>query len=383
MVASKKNRKPVLPRWDLEDLPDPPAKRVVKASPKHALAVSMIPVSNWSKNVRGVVARDIWNAMRYYFQATKERPDYMRALNLPYPDWRSPISCQCCGDQRDNLELHEVWDFDDTALIQRLTAFVPICDRCHNVIHFGRASQLGLADEAFEHLKTVNGLSKTQATKHIEDAYAIWTKRSAQSYTVDMEYLKEFLPNGHIHLGWLDKPRFWRGNRLDAIAWAKGHLATGDAVIVDTETTGLISGPNKNPHAEVIELAVIGMNGKVLYQSRFRPKHKVPKRTTEIHGISDDDLVDCPTFLEVHPKILEILSGRTAISYNDRFDSGVIAQTCSMFKLEPPNCRWECAMRMYRAFIESARFVKLPGAKHGAVADCKATLRLIKTIAKG
>lgn len=350
---------------------------------RHTLAVSMVPLGNWTKNVRSVVARDVWEAMRYYFRATSRMPAYMRRLSLPTPDRHTPIECDCCGVQRDNLELHEVWSFDDDGLVQKLEAFAPICDRCHNVVHFGRASQLGLGDQTFEHLKAVNGLTKGKATKHIERAYAIWKKRSSKSYAVDMQLLEDFLPENLIHRNWMEKPKFWSGNRLDAISWAQHRLTEGDAVIVDTETTGLIAGSNRNPRAEVIDLAIMGMNGKVLYQSRFRPKYKIPKSTTAIHGITLEDLVGCPMFADEYQKIFATLAGRIAISYNDRFDSGVIAQTCAMFDLEPPDCRWECAMRMYRAYIESARFVKLPGATHGALADCKATFKLIRTIAKG
>lgn len=125
------------------------------------------------------------------------------------------------------------------------------------------------------------------------------------------------------------------------------------------------------------------MSGKLLYSSRFRPKYKIPKRTTAIHGLTNDALADCPTFADEHSKILAILTGRLAISYNDRFDCGVIAKTCALFKLAPPDTQWECAMRMYRAFIEESRFVKLIGAKHSAVADCRATLRLMQDMAEG
>lgn len=391
MVAPKRNNKDAVWPWlTSEDLtPKQGGNQVLQDVlprqnfDKYPLAVCMIPIGNWAKNVRAVVARDVWDAMRYYLLATKEMPAYMRQLDLPRPDWRSVIQCRCCGTRRDNLELHEVWDFDDAAKVQRLVEFISICDLCHNVIHFGRASQLGLADDAFEHLQAVNGLTKAKAKKHVERAYAMWEKRSVESYAVDMSHLKNLLPEGYIHFDWLDKPKHWSGNRLDAIGWAKSHLAQKDALILDTETTGLISGPNKSPNAEVIELAIVNMSGKVLYESRFKSKYKVPKSTTAIHGIVDADLEGCPRFRDEHTKILAILSGRTVISYNDRFDSGVIAQTCSMFNLVPPDCRWECAMRMYRAFIESARFVKLPGAKHGALADCKATLKLMKAIAKG
>lgn len=251
------------------------------------------------------------------------------------------------------------------------------------MIHYGRASQLGFAEKSFVHLQAVNKLTKIQTEEHITDAFLIWEKRCSQKYEVDMSYLTSFLPPSYIHSSWLSVPKFWSGNRLDAIEWAKFHLTDKRAVILDTETTGLISGPNKYLRAEIIELAVIDMSGRVLYLSRFKPKYKVPKRSTEIHGILDSDLVDCVSFSDEYSKVFALLSGRTVITYNTKFDSGVMMQTCAMFKLELPDCRWECAMLMYRAFIESARLVKLPGAMHGALADCKATLKLMKKMANG
>jgi DNA polymerase III epsilon subunit-like protein len=343
----------------------------------------LIPAGNWGKNVRSVVATDVWDAMRFYLRSTKTQPSFMRTLGLPPPNPLEPIACSACGAQKENLELHEHWDYDDTARIQRLSALIPICSKCHNVIHMGRARQLKLGDKALAHLIEVNQLSEAQARQHIEDAFALWRERSQHTYSVALNLLSGFLPESHIHLGWLHTPKFWSGNRLDAIGWARDRLASTDAVIVDTETTGLISGPNKNERAEVIELAILSMNGKLLYSSRFRPKYKIPKRTTAIHGLTNDALADCPTFAHEHSKIMAILTGRLAISYNDRFDSGVISKTCALFKLAPPDTQWECAMRMYRAFIEESRFVKLIGAKHSAVADCRATLLLMHDMAEG
>jgi hypothetical protein len=77
------------------------------------------------------------------------------------------------------------------------------------------------------------------------------------------------------------------------------------------------------------------------------------------------------------------IDGKTAMNNNARFDSGIMAKTSSMNKLPPPDCQWECVMRMYRAFLKAPRFEKLPGGKHTAVDDCKATLKLIRAIAKG
>lgn len=43
------------------------------------------------------------------------------------------------------------------------------------------------------------------------------------------------------------------------------HFYLYPMVILDTETTGLIEGFEKNPNAEVIELAIISVDGEVLF----------------------------------------------------------------------------------------------------------------------
>jgi DNA polymerase-3 subunit epsilon len=347
------------------------------------LNVEMIPTSNWSINVRAVVAQDVWDTLRYHFKATADMPAFMRTISHPRPRFEDQPTCRICEASPRTLELHEVWTFNDTDHVQRLSDLVPVCEKCHNTIHFGRASQLGLAEKSFLHLCEVNKITPVKGKKHIADAYKTWGKRCSETYTVDFGFLTNILPSGWIHLEWLTKPKFWSGDRLQAIAWARDRLIAEDTVILDTETTGLISGPNKRARAEVIELAIISMKGKLLYQSRFRPKYKVPKETTKIHGITDQDLKDCPTFAEEYPRFMAVLAGKTVLSYNDRFDSGVMAKTSAMNKLPPPDCQWECVMRMYRAFLKAPRFVKLPGGKHTAVDDCKATLKLVRAMARG
>lgn len=352
-------------------------------SPRLPLAVSLIPIKGWNKNVRAIVAQDTWESMRYYFGAAKYRVPFFRSLDLPRPDDESPLLCAACGAEQEVLELHEHWEYDDKRLIQKLVDLMPLCANCHNVVHFGRACQLGLEEQAVEHLCRVNGWTLDEANAHVDDAYAVWGKRSIHTYSLNFDWLKSFLSEGQVHLDWLRRPKFWSGNRLDAIEWAKDRLASNEVVIVDTETTGLLTGKQKNDRVEVIELAIISMKGDVLYQSRFRPKYKIPKRTTAIHGISEEDVRHAPTFADEFSKISAVLAGKIAISYNDRFDSGVIAKTCVMYKLDPPDCRWECAMRMYRAFLKVPKFVRLPDATHGAAEDCQATLRLVCRMADG
>lgn len=341
------------------------------------LSLELVPASMWGKNVRAVISRDNWDALRWSFGATKNKPRFMK-LALPYPDWRAPIECKICGAEEDNLELHEQWQYDDEHLVQRLIGMIPICHHCHLTMHLGRANQLGLADKAKDHLAKVNRWTAPQVEKHVKKAFEEWMLRSQHQYTLDVNWLATWIPESKIHVGWLEKSKRWAGTRLDAIAWAQ-ELLDSDAVIVDTETTGLLG----YSRAEVIELAIITMKGEVVYKSRFRPRYKIPRRTTDIHGITNEDVEGKPVFKDEYSNIMESLHSKVAIAYKADFDKGVIERTCRLYKLETPECRWECAMHTYRAFQESGKWLPLPNSKHSALDDCKAVLKLIRRMAKG
>jgi len=47
---------------------------------------------------------------------------------------------------------------------------------------------------------------------------------------------------------------------------------------------------------EVIELAAINMKGKLVYEGLFKPRHKIPRRVIEIHGITNEQVKSSRTF---------------------------------------------------------------------------------------
>jgi hypothetical protein len=70
--------------------------------------------------------------------------------------------------------------------------------------------------------------------------------------------------------------------RQDGITWARRVVEEGEALILDTETTGL------EAHDEVIQLAIVDMRGNVILQSLVRPTVPVGTEARTIHGITDE-----------------------------------------------------------------------------------------------
>lgn len=341
------------------------------------LQIQLVPLLAWGRNVRAVVAGDTWEALRWHLGAAQFRPRFL-SIDLPRRPYRDRLMCAYCGAEQPSLDLHELWHYDDEIKVQRLIGLEAICSKCHLSTHMGYANKMGRTQEALANLAVVNGWTAQRAKDHYDEAFALWKARAATQYALDVSYFARFnIQPGKIHMDWLDKPRSWIGSRLDAIMWAK-RLLDSDAIIVDTETTGLLDKSN----VEVIELAAINMQGRPVYQGTFKPRYKIPARVIKIHGITNEAVKSCLSFAQEAEAISALLHGKTVITYNAKFDRDVIGRTFKLHKLEGVSARWECAMQSYRTFARSGPYLKLPYGSHRALADCRATLRLIRKMAR-
>lgn len=94
------------------------------------------------------------------------------------------------------------------------------------------------------------------------------------------------------------------------------------AVVIDTETTGLTYAD------EIIEVAVLSTAGAVLLHSLVKPSCPIPAAATEINHITDEMVVNAPTWAEVYPRLMEILSDKKWIGWKSEFDARLITQSC-------------------------------------------------------
>ncbi|HLS36956.1 MAG TPA: 3'-5' exonuclease [Sphingobacterium bovisgrunnientis] len=155
-------------------------------------------------------------------------------------------------------------------------------------------------------------------------------------------------------------------------------------VILDTETTGLRD-------AEIVDIAVIDLDGKVLFNSLVKPVNPIPYTATRIHGITNEMVKDSPTWLEVWEKLYPIIKNKTLLIYNDKFDIRMMFESFHPYDrydtedsiLQLGNITSYCVMRTYAQLINSSKWVKLSEAcgyetKHRALDDCIATLDVIR-----
>lgn len=212
---------------------------------------------------------------------------------------------------------------------------------------------------------------------------------------------RESCPYCGAHLGFVPWARFLRSDcpmcleqkisnaHSKAVAQARAALVNPQAVILDTETTGLYS-------AFVVQVAVIGMDGVTLLDTLVNPLHEITPGARDVHGITADRVADAPTFRDIEGTLRDILTGREVWTYNADFDLGVIAhdawrlvsETTLISNTWPYTVEWRCAMRLYaRWYGEWSRYhgdfrwQPLPAGDHTALGDCRATLALFKKMA--
>ncbi|GAA0872055.1 3'-5' exonuclease [Gangjinia marincola] len=93
----------------------------------------------------------------------------------------------------------------------------------------------------------------------------------------------------------------------------------------DLETTG--TNIAKDRIVEISVLKVFPNGNKESNTWRVNPEMPIPPQTTAVHGISNEDVKDEPTFKELAPKVVDMIKGADLAGYNsNRFDIPLLAE---------------------------------------------------------
>jgi DNA polymerase-3 subunit epsilon len=95
--------------------------------------------------------------------------------------------------------------------------------------------------------------------------------------------------------------------------------------VFDLETTGTNVGKDR-----IVEICILKVNPDASRESKtwkVNPEMPIPKESSAIHGIYDEDVVNAPTFKDIASKILEMISGSDLGGFNsNRFDVPLLAE---------------------------------------------------------
>lgn len=197
------------------------------------------------------------------------------------------------------------------------------------------------------------------------------------------------MANYTFHPGTQAFKAFTENARQQSIRWAQKMIATppSDWLILDTETTGL------NEDAEIVQIGVTDGAGNVLMDNLLcAPFGKIPAAATAVHHITDEMVKHAPSFFERYKELSALAAGRIVVIYNKAYDMRLIDQSITRFSSYPllVPLRWDCAMLAYSKYVgewndyrKDFKWQKLQGGDHSALGDCRATLEVIKKMARG
>lgn len=126
------------------------------------LRIELVLKTCWFSNVRSNVDQEQWNFLK---KVTAKKACYR---------------CEICGGQGQKwpVECHEIWNYDDESLIQKLVGLISLCPSCHKVKHMGFAELSGKSIETKCHLAIVNSWSYKETGEYVDQQFKIWRERS-------------------------------------------------------------------------------------------------------------------------------------------------------------------------------------------------------------
>lgn len=139
------------------------------------LTLELVPESCFYKNVRQILTKAQWSVL--------SRQVRSQAYDI----------CEICHSNSEKFsDCHEVWQYDDNKLIQKLIKMIALCKNCHQVKHFGLAQIQGKETQAINHFMKINKITRKIAEDYIQDAFITWANRSKYNWSLDISILSDY-----------------------------------------------------------------------------------------------------------------------------------------------------------------------------------------------
>lgn len=155
-------------------------------------------------------------------------------------------------------------------------------------------------------------------------------------------------------------------------------------VVVDCETTG--GSPTRGDRVTEIAAVRVDRRGRVQDEVRslVNPMRPIPRFITRLTNITDDMVADAPTFLELAPRLQQIMAGAVFVAHNAPFDLRFVEWELERGDYGGPRGRVLCTARLARKAMPELRSRSLDSlidfyglvcaARHRAYGDALATV---------
>lgn len=157
-------------------------------------------------------------------------------------------------------------------------------------------------------------------------------------------------------------------------------------IIFDLETTGI--DPAKDRIVEISMIKVFPDGREESKTRRLNPEMHIPAESTAIHGITDEDVKDCPRFREIAKSLAAYIEGCDFAGYNsNKFDTPLLMEEFLRAGIDIDLKKRKCIdvqnifhKKEQRTLVAAYRFYcgcELEDA-HSAEADTRATYEVLK-----
>lgn len=149
-----------------------------------------------------------------------------------------------------------------------------------------------------------------------------------------------------------------------------------DFVAIDFETANY----QMNSACSVAVVEARGGELRDAYYSLIKPPGEFYAKNIEIHGITPDMVRDQPNFAQVWEAVRPFLEGRVVVAHNASFDMGVLRGALTAYRLEAPQFRHLCTVRIARKVWPAlanhkldtlGRYFRIPFRHHDALEDAR------------
>ncbi len=138
-------------------------------------------------------------------------------------------------------------------------------------------------------------------------------------------------------------------------------------IVLDTETTGL----DPLQGHKIIEIGCVELGNRKLtgrhYHQYINPEREVDAGAMEVHGITNEMLVDKPVFAQIVEDFIAFVDGAELVIHNAPFDIGFIDQELKLWNARFGSIRKRCGVVDSLVLARS----KHPGQKNNLDALCK------------